>query len=83
MTRKKHPKAAPAPHTRTPAAAAGFLAAQEITTTECRGCGSQVSGVNGRYACGVCGWTNPWHEGHQDLPTAEADPDWPGRKRGS
>ncbi|KAF0649223.1 MULTISPECIES: hypothetical protein [Streptomyces] len=50
----------------------------EITTTMCRGCGSQVSGLNGRYACGVCGWVNNWAEGHTALPTAEEDPDWPG-----
>ncbi|GGV27206.1 hypothetical protein GCM10010277_08630 [Streptomyces longisporoflavus] len=48
-----------------------------ITTTDCRGCGSQVSGISGRYACGVCGWTNPWDEGHQELPVADDDPDWP------
>jgi hypothetical protein len=55
-----------------------FLASQEITTTDCRDCGSEVSGLKGRYACGLCGWTNPWHEGHGDLPAAEDDPDWPG-----
>ncbi|MGW3416449.1 hypothetical protein [Streptomyces phaeochromogenes] len=50
----------------------------EITTTECRGCGAMVSGLNGRYACGVCGWVNDWSEGHTVLPTAEDDPDYPG-----
>jgi hypothetical protein len=50
----------------------------EITTTMCRECGAGVSGLNGRYACGVCGWVNPWTEGHTILPTAEQDPDYPG-----
>ncbi|MFF8833150.1 hypothetical protein [Streptomyces sp. NPDC015131] len=49
----------------------------EITTTECRACGAQVSGLDGRYACGVCGWVNAWSEGHSALPTAEHDPDHP------
>ncbi|MFI8191646.1 hypothetical protein ACIF8T_22980 [Streptomyces sp. NPDC085946] len=53
--------------------AAEFLASQHITTTGCRRCGTEISGVNGRYACGVCGWTNHWSEGHSDLPTAEDD----------
>ncbi|MEU9050379.1 hypothetical protein AB0D37_08235 [Streptomyces sp. NPDC048384] len=48
----------------------------EITTTECRTCGTLVSGVDGRYACGMCGWVNHWSEGHRDLPNAEDDPDW-------
>jgi rubrerythrin len=65
----------------TAAAAAAFLAAQEITTTECRQCGTQVSGVNGRYSCPSCGWSNPWTEGHRKLPSAQDDPDWPGRKK--
>lgn len=55
------------------AAAAAFLAGQEITITACRECGSEVAGINGRYACGLCGWTNPWHEGHTELPTADDD----------
>ncbi|WP_367038645.1 hypothetical protein [Streptomyces sp. Je 1-332] len=54
------------PHT--PAMA--FLDSQEITTTDCRRCGTEVSGVNGRYACGVCGWVNNWTEGHNELPGA-------------
>ncbi|URM92490.1 hypothetical protein LUW75_23895 [Streptomyces sp. MRC013] len=45
----------------------------EITTTMCSACGSQVSGLNGRYACGVCGWVNNWAEGHTALPHAEED----------
>lgn len=50
--------------------------AAEITSTECRGCGAQVSGLNNRYACSLCGWTNHWSEGSSDLPTAEDDPDY-------
>ncbi|MFD5702155.1 hypothetical protein [Streptomyces lasiicapitis] len=49
----------------------------EITTTFCRRCGTQVDGLNGRYACGVCGWVNHWGEGHGELPGQEEDPDWP------
>ncbi|MEU2181220.1 hypothetical protein [Streptomyces thermolilacinus] len=54
------------------------LPTPEITTTPCRRCGTVVAGLNGRYACGVCGWVNPWWEGSNTLPTAEEDPDWPG-----
>ncbi|MDG4865860.1 hypothetical protein P8605_47690 [Streptomyces sp. T-3] len=50
----------------------------EITSTECPQCGAQVAGLNGRYACGICGWVNHWSQGHGDLPTAEQDPDYPG-----
>ncbi len=54
------------------------LATPEITTTECPQCGVRVAGLNGRYACGVCGWVNHWSEGSNSLPSAEEDPDWPG-----
>jgi ribosomal protein L37E len=50
-----------------------FLASQEITTTDCRRCGTQVSGVNGRYSCSACGWVNDWSEGHTELPGADVD----------
>lgn len=53
----------------TAARAAAFLAAQEITTIGCRECGTEVSGINGRYAC-LCGWVNHWSEGHTELPPA-------------
>ena len=55
-------------------AAVAFLDSQEITTTECRRCGTEISGVNGRYAC-PCGFVNHWSEGHNVLPTAADDPD--------
>lgn len=58
----------------TAAAAAEFLAGQEITTTGCRGCGAEISGLNGRYAC-ACGWVNHWSEGHSPLPASEDDAD--------
>lgn len=62
----------PAPPSPSAAVAASeFLAGQEITTIGCRTCGTEVSGVNGRYSCGVCGWVNHWSEGHRELPTAE------------
>lgn len=54
---------------------------QQITETDCQRCGTRLAGLNGRYACGVCEWVNPWSEGHRDLPTAEDDPDYPGRKK--
>jgi hypothetical protein len=47
----------------------------EITQTACRQCGTQISGLDGRYSCGVCGWANDWSEGHRPLPTAADDPD--------
>ncbi|MFF5532870.1 hypothetical protein [Streptomyces cinerochromogenes] len=55
------------------AAAAAFLEGQEITRTQCVQCYSEIAGVNGRYACGNCGWVNPWTEGHKPLPTADDD----------
>ncbi|MEU5957816.1 hypothetical protein [Streptomyces sp. NPDC047525] len=58
---------------RPPTPAMAFLESQEITTTDCRQCGTQVSGVNGRYACGVCGWVNNWSEGHNELPSGDDD----------
>ncbi|WP_306806533.1 hypothetical protein [Streptomyces sp. DH12] len=54
------------------------MSTPEITTTGCRDCGAHVSGLNGRYACGVCGWVNHWAEGSNTLPTAADDPDYPG-----
>lgn len=52
------------------ATAAAFLDGQQITTTQCGLCGTEIAGVNGRYSCGVCGWTNPWWEGTGTLPGA-------------
>ncbi|WP_256096056.1 MULTISPECIES: hypothetical protein [unclassified Streptomyces] len=79
MTRPVKPAASRLPDqspVQTAAAAAAFLAGQEITTTDCRECGTQTSGVNGRYSCGVCGWSNHWSEGHTVLPPASEDPDF-------
>jgi hypothetical protein len=45
----------------------------------CHDCGAEVHGVNGRYACGLCGWVNHWSEGSTPLLTAEDDPDYPER----
>ncbi|MFJ3197065.1 hypothetical protein ACIPJQ_31070 [Streptomyces griseoviridis] len=63
------------PTPRQAVAAAEFLAGQEITHTECRRCGSGISGIDGRYACGHCGWVNHWSEGHTVLPPEDQDPD--------
>ncbi|WP_327677631.1 hypothetical protein [Streptomyces sp. NBC_00467] len=49
----------------------------EITRTECTRCGTEVRGINGRYACPNCEWVNHWSDGHDQLPSAEADPDCP------
>ncbi|NMI57111.1 MULTISPECIES: hypothetical protein [unclassified Streptomyces] len=58
---------------------AATLADAEITATECRECGAEVHGLNGRYACGLCGWVNHWSQGSTALPRAEDDPDHPDR----
>lgn len=52
----------------------------EITRTDCRQCGTEIYGIDGRYACPACGWVNSWSEGHRDLPTARDDPDHPRRR---
>lgn len=51
-------------------AAAAFLNGQEITNSQCGGCGANVAGVNGRYSC-ACGFVNHWSEGHRELPPME------------
>ncbi|MCX4777925.1 hypothetical protein [Streptomyces sp. NBC_01264] len=58
-------------------------AAPELTEAECRRCGTYIAGLDGRYACGVCGWVNDHTEGHRRLPGADEDPDRPpkGRRR--
>ncbi|MEU9984866.1 hypothetical protein [Streptomyces sp. NPDC050856] len=60
----------------TPALTAYSWGMPEITETDCPGCGAQVSGLRGLYACGLCGWVNSWTEGSRPLPTAEDDPDY-------
>ncbi|WP_351237234.1 hypothetical protein [Streptomyces sp. NPDC002133] len=57
MTR--HPEPDPTAHA-APAA--------EITRTDCVQCGTEVYGLDGRYACPLCGWVNHWSEGHTELP---------------
>ncbi|WP_405493648.1 hypothetical protein [Streptomyces sp. NBC_00096] len=59
------------------------LPAPELTEAECRRCGTYIAGLDGRYACGVCGWVNDHTEGHRRLPRADEDPDRPpeGRRR--
>ncbi|MFE9484473.1 hypothetical protein ACFYNM_38575 [Streptomyces spororaveus] len=53
----------------------------ELTEAECRRCGTYIAGLDGRYACGVCGWVNDHSEGHRRLPRADEDPDRPSRGR--
>ncbi|WP_372448690.1 hypothetical protein [Streptomyces musisoli] len=67
----------PATDAGTGAFAAAFLEGQEITTTGCGRCGTEISGVNGRYACGNCGWVNHWSEGHTELPAYDPVGDLP------
>jgi uncharacterized Zn finger protein (UPF0148 family) len=52
------------------------ITGNEITRTDCRQCGTEVSGIDGRYACPLCNWVNHWSEGHSDLPTEVDDLDW-------
>ncbi|MFJ8842928.1 hypothetical protein ACIRFF_08500 [Streptomyces cyaneofuscatus] len=47
----------------------------EITRTDCRRCGTEVHGLDGRYSCPLCGWVNHWSEGHTELPTEADDQD--------
>ncbi|MEW1613065.1 MULTISPECIES: hypothetical protein [unclassified Streptomyces] len=42
----------------------------EITYIGCARCGTQIAGLDGRYACSGCGWVNEWTEGHRPLPAA-------------
>ncbi|MFI6638896.1 hypothetical protein [Streptomyces sp. NPDC050504] len=49
----------------------------EITRTDCPQCGAEVSGIEGRYACTLCGWTNDWSQGHRPLPEPEEAPEPP------
>lgn len=51
----------------------GVATTPEITTTRCRGCDAEVHGLDGRYACGLCSWSNHWDEGHTTLPSADPD----------
>ncbi|MEU3406956.1 hypothetical protein ABZ766_23860 [Streptomyces sp. NPDC006670] len=53
------------------------LPAPELTEGQCRRCGTHIAGLDGRYACGVCGWVNDHSEGHRRLPRADEDPDRP------
>ncbi|CAM5417773.1 hypothetical protein SAVIM338S_02263 [Streptomyces avidinii] len=55
------------------------LPAPELTEAECRRCGTYIAGLDGRYACGVCGWVNDHSEGHRRLPRADEDPDRPAK----
>ncbi|MBT2471594.1 hypothetical protein J7E97_27950 [Streptomyces sp. ISL-66] len=50
-----------------------------MTEAECRRCGTYIAGLDGRYACGVCGWVNDHSEGHRRLPRADEDPDRPAK----
>ncbi|MFJ9623916.1 hypothetical protein [Streptomyces sp. NPDC101181] len=46
----------------------------EITFIGCARCGTQIAGLDGRYACSGCGWVNEWTEGHRPLPAARRRP---------
>ncbi|MFI5864526.1 hypothetical protein [Streptomyces sp. NPDC051546] len=76
-----HAESTAVPHG--PELTAPELTAPELTEAECRRCGTYIAGLDGRYACGVCGWVNDHSEGHRRLPRADEDPDRPpeGRRR--
>ncbi|MER6445323.1 hypothetical protein [Streptomyces venezuelae] len=57
------------------------FAALKITDTECRQCGTLIAGLNGRYACPLCGWVNHHSQGHSGLPTTQDDLDYPARRK--
>ncbi|MET9963758.1 hypothetical protein ABZ128_32585 [Streptomyces sp. NPDC006326] len=82
MTRRPQGAQPPA-ETRAAPSAPEPLPAPELTEAECRRCGTYIAGLDGRYACGVCGWVNDHSEGHRRLPRADEDPDRPahGRRR--
>ncbi|MFI2349688.1 hypothetical protein ACH492_22075 [Streptomyces sp. NPDC019443] len=65
--------------TRPETAPEATLTGTEITRTDCKKCGTEVHGIDGRYACPLCGWVNAWSEGHRALPEAHEDLDYPGR----
>lgn len=52
------------------------ITGNEITRTDCRQCGTEVHGIDGRYSCPLCGWVNHWSEGHGELPTESDDRSW-------
>ncbi|MFG3137673.1 hypothetical protein ACGFZA_15855 [Streptomyces sp. NPDC048211] len=47
----------------------------EITLTSCERCGTVIAGLDGRYACGGCGWVNHYSEGHHPIPEVVDDDD--------
>jgi len=51
----------------------------EVTRTDCRQCGTEIFGIDGRYACPLCGWVNHWSEGNSDLPVEAAPENEPYR----
>ncbi|PWS46476.1 hypothetical protein DKT74_07065 [Streptomyces sp. ZEA17I] len=66
------PRTEPQPPRPEPAAARAEPGTEhpEITYIGCARCGTQIAGLDGRYACSGCGWVNEWTEGHRPLPTA-------------
>ncbi|MFJ4697160.1 MULTISPECIES: hypothetical protein [unclassified Streptomyces] len=52
-----------APADAAPEVPAPVRAALRLTQTPCQRCGTLVAGLNGRYACPVCDWANPWEDG--------------------
>ncbi|GAA0276285.1 hypothetical protein GCM10010302_12390 [Streptomyces polychromogenes] len=75
MSRRSHGAHPPDAHANPQTGAP--LPAPQLTEGQCRRCGTHIAGLDGRYACGVCGWVNDHSEGHRRLPTADEDPDRP------
>ncbi|MGW3763114.1 hypothetical protein [Streptomyces sp. NPDC005131] len=53
-----------------------FVTRTEITRTDCVQCGTEVHGIDGRYACPLCTWVNHWSAGNGALPTESDDRNW-------
>ncbi|WSC72168.1 hypothetical protein OG807_28880 [Streptomyces sp. NBC_01760] len=59
-----------------PESANAVVTHTEITRTDCRQCDTEVHGIDGRYACPLCGWVSHWSQGHSVLPTEVDDREW-------
>ncbi|WP_433341391.1 hypothetical protein [Streptomyces sp. CA-253872] len=61
LTAAPSPESPADPAQDAPAPARAVL--RRLTQTPCQRCGTLVAGLNGRYACPVCDWANPWEDG--------------------
>lgn len=70
MKTPRGPHGRPVPHDSRTTPNRGRTEHPEITYVGCSRCGTQIAGLDGRYACSGCGWVNEWTEGHRPLPAA-------------